>query len=591
MNEIRPILWYFIRPRKGLFLGIFLLTLVTSCLEALNVAAFLPIFSALLDPHGTSQGRLLGLLSAASRWIPVRDPIILAVVFLIVLMVLKSAMILLREGLVAYASGTVQCDLKNRLMQRYAESPYGFFLDRKQGKLSYDALIASSRAGLLMLKLPQMLSDFLKVAAILLLVLFVFPAATLAFLALALVYHFFTHVLSKRVSYHTGKGRAVAGAEQMAIMNEFLSGIRQILAFKTQASWIERFKKESRLFRDLYIQDTVWLSIPRPLMELTAVVALLGLIAASRLMNPQGLSESLPVLGVFTVALFQLLPALTSFGRGRMEVYNMLPDAEMAYQAATQELSAAPEGVRTFVSLEKEIRCEDLNFSYPGRAPILRGLDLAFVKGRTTAIIGPSGSGKTTIVNLLLRLFEPTGGKLLVDGIDLHQFQSAGWLRKIGFVSQDPFITHATVAQNIAFGREGWPAEAIERAARVANAHEFITQLPQGYETLVGDRGLKLSGGQQQRLAIARAVLLDPEILIFDEATSALDTESEQLVQAAIERISRDRTVILIAHRLSTVQRADKIVYLEHGRILEEGNHQELLKAQGRYFNLVASTR
>ena len=592
MKNYKTILLYLIKPRKGLFTGIFLITLLTSVLEALNVAAFLPVFSSLLHAQGVGQNqRFLNVLTVVSRWIPIHDPIILATSLLFLLMVVKSVTILIRDSLVAYASGAVQCDLKNQLAERYAASPYAFFLEHKQGKLSYDALSATNRTGILMLKVPQLLSDSLKVAANLLLVLIILPGATLAFLALAVSYHAFTHHLSKKVSYHTGKGRAISGGEQMSLMNEFLTGIRQIMVFKTQASWLSKFKKQSRIFRDLYIQDTVWLGIPRTLMELTTVFALCGLIAFSRMLNPKALAECLPLLGAFTVALFQLLPALASMGRERMEVANLLPDAEMAYQAATQPLPKIREGNRAFAALTKEIRFEKVRFAYPQRPPILRELDVTFIKGQTTAIIGSSGSGKTTIVNLLLRLFDPTQGCIRVDGMDLQEFQVASWLQHIGFVSQDPFITHASVSENICFGREAASPEAIEQAARVAHAHEFITQLPQGYATIVGERGMKLSGGQQQRLAIARAVLLHPEILIFDEATSALDTESEKLVQAAIEQISRDRTVILIAHRLSTVQHADRIVYLENGQILEEGNHQELLKAQGRYFKLVFATQ
>jgi ABC-type multidrug transport system fused ATPase/permease subunit len=177
----------------------------------------------------------------------------------------------------------------------------------------------------------------------------------------------------------------------------------------------------------------------------------------------------------------------------------------------------------------------------------------------------------------------------LIDDLDLREIRLESWRRQIGFVAQDPFITHASIAQNILFGRSGVDFASLRRAAQIAHADEFISSLPEGYETAVGERGMKLSGGQQQRICIARAILHDPEILIFDEATSFLDVESERLIQEAIEQLSKDRTVVLVAHRLSTVRNADKILLLDEGRVVEEGSHLELIQAKGRYFRWIAS--
>jgi ABC-type multidrug transport system fused ATPase/permease subunit len=215
---------------------------------------------------------------------------------------------------------------------------------------------------------------------------------------------------------------------------------------------------------------------------------------------------------------------------------------------------------------------------------------MAFEKGKVTAIVGPSGSGKTTLINLILGLFDPSEGKITVDGISLQNLTHETWLSRIGFVSQDPFITNNTIAENIRFNREGHRFEEIKNAAQIANAHNFINEFPQGYETIAGDRGIKLSGGQQQRLCIARAVLGSPEILIFDEATSSLDSIAEKQVQEAIDAASANRTVIIIAHRLSTIRRADKIIVLDQGKIIEQGTHQELLSNDGQYSRQVAAS-
>ena len=230
-----------------------------------------------------------------------------------------------------------------------------------------------------------------------------------------------------------------------------------------------------------------------------------------------------------------------------------------------------------------------MGFSHQGRQALFEHLNLTFEKGQVSAIVGTSGAGKTTIINLILGLFEPTSGHVTIDGVPIQEYKQASWLNKIGFVSQEPFTYHATVTDNIMLGREGHDKNSITEAAKIANAHEFISELPDTYDTIVGERVMRLSGGQQQRMAIARSLLGSPEILIFDEATSNLDNISEQLVQEAIQDLSVDRTAIVIAHRLSTIRNADKIIVLENGKVVEEGMHQELLEKDGHYARLAGS--
>jgi len=216
----------------------------------------------------------------------------------------------------------------------------------------------------------------------------------------------------------------------------------------------------------------------------------------------------------------------------------------------------------------------------------LRDVSIEVKRGEVLAIVGPSGSGKTTMMNLLLRFYDPVEGAIRIDGTDLHEVTLASLREQIGLVTQDVVLFNDTVAANIAYGRPDTAREAVVEAARTANADEFIRALPEGYETVIGERGVKLSGGQRQRLAIARALFRNPPILVLDEATSALDTESERLVQQAIDRVMRHRTVLVIAHRLSTVQHADTIVVLRDGRIVEQGTHPELVEADGLYRKL-----
>lgn len=283
----------------------------------------------------------------------------------------------------------------------------------------------------------------------------------------------------------------------------------------------------------------------------------------------------------------RLLWPLTSLGR-------VLDDYQRA-MASTQrvmDLLAIPVQIPSgrqslpIGQVQGAVQFEGITFAYRDREPSVIDLNLNIPAGQTIAIVGATGSGKSTLVKLLLRFYEPQTGRILLDGIDLRDLKLKDLRQAIGFVSQDVFLFHGSVAENIAYGSFDATQTEIEQAAKLAEAHEFIMDLPQGYDTVVGERGQKLSGGQRQRLAIARAILKDPPILILDEATSAVDNETEAAIQRSLEQITRDRTTLAIAHRLSTIRHADCIYVMDQGRLVEAGHHDELLALDGLYANL-----
>ena len=231
---------------------------------------------------------------------------------------------------------------------------------------------------------------------------------------------------------------------------------------------------------------------------------------------------------------------------------------------------------------------QGVGFTYPGASePALSGVDLLVPAGQTVALVGPSGAGKTTLCNLVARFYDPTEGRVLLDGHDLKDIDLHSYRSLLGVVEQDVFLFDGTIAANIAYARPDASMDELRRAAEIANALEFIDRMPEGLSTVIGERGVRLSGGQRQRVAIARAVLADPRILILDEATSNLDTESERLIQASLEQLMQNRTSFVIAHRLSTISQANRIVVIDHGRVLQQGSHEELMASGGRYREMV----
>ncbi|BAZ02615.1 ABC transporter-related protein [Tolypothrix tenuis PCC 7101] len=376
-----------------------------------------------------------------------------------------------------------------------------------------------------------------------------------------------------------------AGSELASTAVEFVSGVRTVQAFWTQDFERRRFDRVAGKVTKAWMKTTSISAMVQPLVEALATTILIAmiLVAVTTLVATGKLHVVL--LLAFLFALFRLLPIIahmnsswgiiaTYYGSLR-SVNELLRTDNKTYQE---------DGELEFAGLKQAIAFNGVDFSYDDRKLVLEDITLTIKRNQMLALVGASGSGKTTLADLLMRFYDPTRGKILIDGIDLRQFRLQSLRSRMAVVSQDTFIFNTTVKNNIAYGLEAVDEAEIEEVARQANALEFILDLPQGFQTKLGDRGVRLSGGQRQRIAIARALLRNPEILILDEATSSLDSVSERLIQDSLEKLAVGRTVIAIAHRLSTIFRADKIVVLEQGHIIEQGGYQELLQQRGKFW-------
>lgn len=330
------------------------------------------------------------------------------------------------------------------------------------------------------------------------------------------------------------------------------------------------------------------LSLVGPISNFLPIVAIALVASLSLLLFGDRGTGVLPSLATFVLALQGLNDRLSNIAG----IFNALADNSGKMERLNQILSPQGKQFRRrggtpFKALEREIHFKQVGLQYaPELQPALSEISFTLHKGQMLALVGPSGAGKSSIADLLTGLYAPTAGQIWVDDRPLDQLELAGWQQRLGVVSQDTFLFNATIAENIAFGTPGVNQVQIQAACQAAQAAGFIESLPKGYDTLVGERGYRLSGGQRQRLSLARAILRDPELLILDEATSALDSQSERLVQEAIERFERNHTVLVIAHRLSTIVGADQIIVMDHGLVVEQGTHRELLEHDGLYRNL-----
>jgi len=374
-------------------------------------------------------------------------------------------------------------------------------------------------------------------------------------------------------------------ADLASLMAEGVRGHRVVKAFGMEDFELNRFREATRRHLRVNLWAQMLANSAGPVVESLAVIGAAGLlIYAGKAIRAHQLST--PELVQFLTTLFMLYDPIRKLNKVNL----ILQEATAASQRVSR-LIAVPNdiqerpGAREVETVRSGVAYERVSFSYDDR-PVLRDVSLAIKAGEIVAVVGPSGAGKSTLVNLLPRFFDPVSGRLSIDGVDTRDLKLKSLRSLIGIVTQDTVLFNDTVRHNIAYGRSDLPLERVREAAAAAYADEFIMQLPKGYDSVIGESGLRLSGGQRQRLAIARALLKNAPILILDEATSHLDSESEALVQKALYNLMQGRTTLVIAHRLSTVTRADRIVVMESGRIIEEGSHRELLALGGSYKRL-----
>ncbi|MFB2835372.1 ATP-binding cassette domain-containing protein [Floridanema evergladense] len=471
--------------------------------------------------------------------------------------------------------------LLNVDLQFYAKSKVGDLINRLGGEIGRAVATVGT-----IIKVISIVITILVLVGLLLAISWQLTIASTFLLALVALINQFSIKRSKAF----GKQLSEMSKAYSIRVLEVLSGIRLV---KATGNENREYKLLERLIRDREkadFQSQANEGAIGPISEVTGIVALMIIVILGRLFFADKISAISAVVLTYLLILFRLLPYITQLNNARSQLANTSASVDLVYDFLRRDNKPFMiNGTLPFKGIEKGINFQNIYFKYPSNEDlVLKDVTLFLPRGTTLALVGSSGAGKSTLADLLPRFYDPTDGCITIDGMDLREYNLKSLRSSMGIVSQDTFLFNDSVRNNIAYGKLEATEEEVITAAKRANAYDFIMTFPEGFNTIIGERGMRLSGGQRQRLAIARALLQDPDILILDEATSALDTVSERLVQAAIEDLSRDRTTLVIAHRLSTVQKAHQIAVLDKGMVVEVGTHDELLNKAGYYAKLYA---
>ncbi len=565
--------------------AIIVLGILSALSEGLGISLFIPLTQSLeqTNSQAVSGDFFVGFINRLFIQVSPNNRFLIIALCMFGSILLKSCLGYSNTLLLAWLNTRISHRLRSGIFKQLLNVSYSFIESNESGNLintlATETWQTSRALGVLVNLIINACTIFV---FIILLLLISWQLTLLVTVALGLI-SVIIQLVTREVK-SLGQQAVQANKILASRMWEGLGGMKVIRSFGRESYEQERFEQASKQVRSTFVKLDMLSGAVNPLSEVLSAALIVGILVIALLQD----RADLPTLLTFIFILYRLQPQVKQLDSARVglvaltssvdDVMSLLDRSDKPYIRS---------GQIPLLGLQQAISFESVTFRYnPQEKPVVQDISICIPRGKTTALVGPSGAGKSTLIGLLCRFYDVTEGEIYVDGCPLRQLNLDSWRKQIAIVSQDIYIFSATVRENIAYGRLEAQEDEIIAAARLANADEFITQLPYGYDTKVGDRGIRLSGGQRQRIALARAIVRNPEILILDEATNALDSISEQLIQEALNTLSQNRTVIVIAHRLSTIEQADQIIVLEEGQVIEQGNLQHLLKLNGLFAKL-----
>ena len=581
----------FDRTEKLQFAGVIAVATAAALFQALGVVSVLPFVELVMDPEAVQKNQLLNL-AFVSLGFGSALSFTMAVGFAILgLLVAGNLVSALADWLKIRFVWQKSHRISSALLQTYLAMPYTYFLNKHSADLSKNIVFEVHQLTTeLLMPLLQILTKGIMVVVILVLLFLVQPAAALGSALVfgssyLIIFFFLQNALRER-----GITRLQENAGRFTVAGEALAGIKDIKALGREYEFFERFSRHSDRFSRYHVWTRVAMQAPRYLMEIVAFGGMIVIILLLLGLRQES-TQIIPLVSFFALAGYRLMPAIQIVFQSASEIqFNraILDTIVQDLRAGSGRQADLLRGeLITPLALRERISLEGVSFSYPyAEEAALKSISLEIPKGGFVGFAGPTGGGKTTLIDILIGLLTPQEGTMKVDGVEVNEGNIRNWQRNLGYVPQQIFLADDTITRNVAFGL---PNERIDRAqveqvCRIANLHDFIVQeLPAGYDTVIGERGVRLSGGQRQRIGIARALYHNPEVLVLDEATNSLDGSTERAVLEAIEGVSRFKTIIVVAHRLSTIQQCDTIYFVEKGRVTAQGTYGNLLDASPKF--------
>lgn len=580
LSKIR-ILSSFLGPFRVLAIILFFLTIISALSESLGLGMVLPLLEVAIEPD---LNNTLGAkhLAPLLNIFPKHFHLLVVGGLLICLIVVKNLLVVLRK----YSSNKFIEDIRkywaSSIMKNYLYADFASLLKQRQGVWLNNMIYEPSWACKC---LKDMIDFFAKsTVAFFVIVLLMMVnwriTITVCFASLLIAIGFSR--LSHRYSRTVGKKKVKLNQQISSIATESISGVRQVKIFSMENRVVKEFADRLAAFRYIIVKFRTIASLPEAITETAVVVVMMGVLLYYHYIKTINLTAILPTVGLFVVCAQTLFSNVSTLFSQRMSIISHLASLHLVHVLANSGsfISEDAGGSESIESVKEKVELRDISFAYPGREKLFNGLNMEFGKESVTAIVGPSGSGKSTLCDLVLRFLKPSGGGICVDGKNINTLNINSWRNLIGYIPQDIFLFNATVKDNILIGKPDVNDEEVFAAARLAAANDFIEKLPRKYDTIIGDNGVNLSGGERQRIAIARALVRNPKILIFDEATSSLDEESEKLILKSIKTLAFGKIVIIISHRFSTLRIADFIYFLDNGIVVKSGTPKEIDSVQ-----------